>query len=40
MLITKGDKRIEIPNWVVYAGILVIGDIVSDLCAVVKESKK
>ena len=34
------DKQIEIPNWVVYAGILTVGEIVSDICKAIKESNK
>ena len=39
MKIVKGNTNVEIPNWIVYAGILTVGEIVSDICKAIKESK-
>lgn len=36
MKIIKGDKKIIIPGWVLYAGALLVDNIVCNLCEVVR----
>lgn len=32
MRITKGDKTIDIPNWTLFVGALVVDNIVANVC--------
>lgn len=34
MEVKKGDKTVSIPGWVVAAGIVTVGTIITDICKV------
>ena len=40
MELKKGDKTVAIPGWVIAAGIVTIGTIVSDICKTLVAKKK
>lgn len=40
MEIKKGDKTITVPGWVLAAGVVTIGGIVSDICRTVGQKRK
>lgn len=40
MEVKKGDKTLRIPGWVIAAGIVTIGAIVTDICKTVDRTRK
>lgn len=39
MEIKKGDHTIKLPGWVIAAGIVTVGTIVSDICKTVEKKR-
>lgn len=39
MLIKKGDKTIEIPNWLLVFGGLVVDNVISNVCRTIMQTK-
>lgn len=40
MEVKKGDKTLTIPGWVLAAGIVTIGAIITDICRTVDKARK
>lgn len=40
MEVKKGDKTITVPGWVLAAGVVTIGGIVTDICKTVASKRK
>lgn len=40
MEVKKGEKTISIPGWVIAAGIVTVGAIITDICRTVEKTHK